>query len=190
MSASNRPFQCLFPILAFIFIAATIVGHEENEEAESTSQAEIEKNLGEERIARQDSLFTAINEKYLVIKPIFKTRCFDCHSQFTEYPWYYKLPVIKGIIDDDIKEGREHLDFSNDFPFPGRGNILDILNEMKEEISEGEMPLFSYRLIHWGKTIEGAQRDSVINWVDESLEKIIEFYKAENIPYQIREEDD
>jgi hypothetical protein len=43
------------------------------------------------------------------------------------------------------------------------------LGDIKEKIEEDEMPLLSYRMMHWGRLIEGARRDSVFEWIDTSL---------------------
>src|SRR3989344_3170613 len=48
------------------------------------------------------------------IKPIFQKKCFDCHSNYTRYPWYYKVGVGKDIIDEDIREGKIRMDMSRD----------------------------------------------------------------------------
>lgn len=174
--------------LAYLSISG-LLAHEGEMHADSaeieTERVVVERNLDQKR----DSLFSLINEMYLPLKPIIAFSCFDCHSQKTEYPWYYELPLINGIIDGHIKDAQEHLDFSNDFPFPGRGNILDILREMKKEIKEGDMPLLSYRLMHWGRLIENKQQDSVFQWIDNSILLIEQFYSDENIPYQLREDD-
>ncbi|MBK8204899.1 MAG: heme-binding domain-containing protein, partial [Bdellovibrionales bacterium] len=70
----------------------------------------------------QEALLGRINELYKFnVKQIFQKKCFDCHSQNTQYPWYYKIPGAKQLIDGDIEEAKEHLDFSNDFPFGGHG---------------------------------------------------------------------
>jgi hypothetical protein len=120
----------------------------------------------------QDSLFAALNAQYQIVKPILGNSCFDCHSRFTVYPWYHKLPLVKSLLDNDIKEARKFLDLSDDFPFKGKGPLDGLLEDIKSEIQDGGMPLWSYRLMHWGKLIEGAKRDSLFRWIDGSLEVI------------------
>jgi len=117
-----------------------------------------------------DSVYSLINASYQNVRPIFERSCFDCHSSFTDFPWYHSLPLIGGMLDDHVKEGREHLDLTDDFPFGGEGAQEKLLGEIREEIEEGKMPLWSYRLMHWGTAIENERRDSVFYWLDESLE--------------------
>jgi len=118
----------------------------------------------------QDSVFLLINNNYQTVRNIFKKSCFDCHSDSTKYPWYHALPFIGDIIDDDINEAKEHLDMSNDFPFGGHASQIEQLKEIREEIEDGDMPILSYRFMHWGLLIEGKRQDSVFLWIDESIE--------------------
>ena len=115
---------------------------------------------------------------------MIQNSCFDCHSDNTEFPWYYKLPIINGMIKDHIKEGREHVDFSNDFPFTGKDNILEIMKDIKEEVEDEGMPLLSYRLMHWGKLIQGTQQDSLFDWIDSSIIMIKGYYQTSGIPFE------
>ncbi len=149
---------------------ASILSHgdeHEDEEGDSTQveEAALDDNSG----AVQDSIYAVINENYQTVRHIFEKSCFDCHSTFTSYPWYYEIPGIKGLIDDDIKEATGHFDLSKDFPFISKHDQADLLGDIKEKIEEDEMPLLSYRMMHWGRLIEDARRDSVFEWIDASL---------------------
>ncbi|UCG61451.1 MAG: heme-binding domain-containing protein [Candidatus Zixiibacteriota bacterium] len=161
----------LSAVLVLTVIAAVSLPGSETPEAGSDHDLTVY-----ELTLKQDSVFALINEGYATIKHIFEHSCFDCHTDATDYPWYHKLPLVKGMIDDHIAEGREHLDMSNDFPFSGEGNVLELLEEIKEEIEDEEMPLRSYRLLHWGTLIDGKQRDSVFQWIDSSVSILTDFY--------------
>ena len=132
----------------------------------------------QEAVARKDSVFALINLRFQSVKPILENSCFDCHSQSTDYPWYHSIPIISGMIDDHVAEGLEHLDMSQDFPFAGKEDGLKLLEEIKKEIEEDEMPLCSYRLLHWGKLIEGDQRDSLFSWIDETTLTLNGFFES------------
>ena len=131
------------------------------------ADAESESGPAESAPVR-DSIQWVINEQFQAVKPIFEYSCYDCHSDATDYPWYHSIPGIGGLLDSHVEEGREHLDMSNGFPFKGYEDQAEALEEIREEIEEGEMPLWSYRLIHWGRQIEGSRRDSVFAWIDAS----------------------
>jgi len=103
------------------------------------------------------------------VRHIFEYSCFDCHSSFTSYPWYYNIPGINGMIDEDVAEALEHFDLTKDFPFISEHSQLDLLVDIKKEISSGDMPLMSYRTMHWGRLIEDEKQDSVFEWIDSSI---------------------
>ena len=126
-----------------------------------------------------DSVYELINTSYQSVRPIFEKSCFDCHSSFTDFPWYHSLPLVGSMLDDHVKEGRKHLDLTGDFPFGGHGDQAEHLKDIKDEIESGDMPLWSYRLMHWGTAIEGERRDSVFAWIDESL-KLLQSHGEES----------
>ena len=122
-----------------------------------------------------------INVTYLAkVKPIFKRSCFDCHSDQTAFPWYYKLPIIGWIIDEDIKEAREHMDFSKDYPFISHESPVEDLKELMEVIEEDEMPLFSYKIMHPSSALSDKEKEDILNWAKESL-KILSGSNHDNL---------
>lgn len=132
--------------------------------------------------------YAEINAGFERLKPIFKDGCFDCHSDQTDFPWYHSLPIIKGWLDEHVAEARDELDMSNGFPFGGHSRRqADNLLKMKREIEEGEMPLLSYRIMHWGAAPNDEEKDSIYAWIDRSLVLLAShgqypFNKPENVP--------
>lgn len=125
------------------------------------------------RQGNEEKAFIKINLQYKKeIRPIFERSCFDCHSDQTRYPWYHELPVIGKIIDEDINEAREHLDFSNDFPFIGHGSPESDLKEIKKSVMSGEMPPFEYKLLHWRASLSQDEKEAIAKWVADSLERL------------------
>lgn len=169
-----RKFDTLWPgLLMLPALLVAVMAY-----ADDSNQADVEAEVTvHEFVMKQDSVFSLINTRYQVVKPILKHSCFDCHSDSTDYPWYYKLPIVKGFIDDDIAEGLKVLDLTHDFPFAGQGSQMEMLGEIKEEIEEGGMPILSYRMLHWGTLIEGEKRDSVFQWIDSATSVLKNFYE-------------
>ncbi|MDF1543724.1 MAG: heme-binding domain-containing protein [bacterium] len=144
----------------------------------SVSSQTSEEQTAVDTMQAKDSILAVINTDYQSIKPILQKSCFDCHSDQTDYPWYHSLPVIGSMIDDHIKEGREHLDLSNDFPFGTKESLKGILHEIKGELESGDMPLAGYQLFHWNSAIEGEAQDSVFAWIDSTLARM-EMFRLE-----------
>ncbi|HEX2897425.1 MAG TPA: heme-binding domain-containing protein [candidate division Zixibacteria bacterium] len=152
-------------IIGMLFSTVLVLSHE----GEETGDSLPTEDKSVTSTAVTDSIYAVINENYQSVRHIFEKSCFDCHSSFTSYPWYYEIPGIKGMIDDDVDEALGHFDLTKDFPFVSEHSQLDLLKDIKEEISNGDMPLLSYRMMHWGTLIEDEKQDSVFEWIDSSI---------------------
>lgn len=114
-----------------------------------------------------------INKAYLKdVKPIFKKSCFDCHSNTTHYPWYYKIPGIKQLIDRDIIEAKTHFDFSQDYPFISHDSQINDLLALSKSIKEENMPPFEYVLMHNETKISAEEKNIIEAWIKQSLKKL------------------
>jgi Haem-binding domain len=67
--------------------------------------------------------------------------CFDCHSNETVWPWYSNVAPLSWLVQRDVVEGREELNFS-EWDRPQEGD------ESAETVREGTMPPSSYLLTH------------------------------------------
>lgn len=132
--------------------------HRVREAAEDSARAEAVREIAERY--RRD------------VEPLFKASCFDCHTDKTRYPWYYRLPFVRGKIDRDVEEAREHLDMGGGFPFEGHGSPEEDLKAIREVLEEGEMPPWEYRLLHWGSGLTGKEKRKIYEWVEWSLGRL------------------
>jgi hypothetical protein len=137
--------------------------------------------------ATRDSTNALIRSGYERLQPVFRRACFDCHSNQTQFPWYHSLPIIGSWMSGHLSEARKHLDFSNGFPFGGHASQADNLYSLKEEVLSGAMPLWQYRLMHWGAAPNDVEKDSIAAWVDRGLIMLAThgeypFNNSENVP--------
>jgi hypothetical protein len=140
--------------------------------SEFSHSSKLEENAPSQKINNdqiQDAVETIAHNYLINVKPIFKQACFDCHTSLTNYPWYYNLPMIKTKIDKDIAEAREHLDFSNDYPFMSKGRLTEDLEKIAENLEEKSMPPLPYAVLHRTKSINNDQKAKIFSWVDDSL---------------------
>ena len=96
------------------------------------------------------------------IQQILKTKCYDCHSNQTIYPWYAEVAPVSYWIDHHVEEGKEHFNVSawEGYSVKKKDHKLE---EFIEEVEEGEMPLSSYTWLH--SNLEEAEKEQLINWV-------------------------
>ena len=89
--------------------------------------------------------------------------CYDCHSNRTKWPWYSYIAPVSWLVQHDVHEGREHLNFSE---WDRRQKHAD---DAAHEVEEGEMPLAIYRLLHPEARLEGAARAHLIEGLRKTL---------------------
>ncbi len=99
------------------------------------------------------------------IEPILRQKCFDCHSTKTRYPWYYKLPGARQLIDYDTREAKEHLDMTDGFPFKGHHSTEEQLKSLRKVVEKNQMPLWRYRFLHPGSGLTNPERGLILDWI-------------------------
>jgi hypothetical protein len=107
------------------------------------------------------------------IKALLRTSCYDCHSNFTNYPWYSSIQPVGWWMKNHIEEGKSHINFqefamvaAND-----RFNTVALrqshkLEEVAEYVENKKMPMKSYLWTHSEAKLSDAQRRLIIHWVD------------------------
>ena len=68
--------------------------------------------------------------------------CFDCHSNETFWPWYSNIAPVSWLIQRDVDEGRQRLNFSD------WGVLRQRERELAQIVLEGEMPPVYYGWLH------------------------------------------
>lgn len=81
--------------------------------------------------------------------------CFDCHSNETEWPWYSNVAPVSWLVQHDVDEGREKLNFS---AWNSGGEEGE---EMAESIWEGEMPPAVFLITHPEARLTDAELDQL-----------------------------
>ena len=99
------------------------------------------------------------------VKQLLQTACYDCHSNSTHYPWYAEVQPVGWLLADHIKEGKQHVNFSAFASYtPKRATRK--LEQCSDEVTEGGMPLASYKIAHPEARLSSAQRKLLADWFD------------------------
>lgn len=119
-----------------------------------------EKNIAEGEYV---AAFEAETKPSKTVQQILETTCYDCHSANTVYPWYNTIAPVSYWLDDHIKDGKKHLNFSDwqNYSAKKKDHKLD---ELIEEVEEGEMPLNEYTWTHKEAKLTEEQKKSLIDW--------------------------
>jgi hypothetical protein len=97
------------------------------------------------------------------VEPILHRACFDCHSHETRWPWYAWVAPVSWLVADDVHQARRHLNFStwDAYTQKKRSKKLD---ELLEQVHEGDMPLWYYRLVHRSAVLSSDDVDAIEAW--------------------------
>ena len=79
--------------------------------------------------------------------------CFDCHSHLTTWPAYARVAPASWLVAYDVREGRDHLNFS-EWQDP-----QEDAEEAPEVVREEEMPPRPYLLMHPKATLTAEERE-------------------------------
>jgi len=120
------------------------------------------RNLAEPFITKNDISKTyAISER---VHQILVKKCYDCHSNNTEYPWYTNIQPVGLWMQHHVNEGKEELNFS-EFGTYAERKANHKFEEISDAVNEGWMPLDSYVWIHKDAEITQEDRDLINAWI-------------------------
>ncbi|HPF14247.1 MAG: heme-binding domain-containing protein [Planctomycetes bacterium] len=98
---------------------------------------------------------------------VLKRACYDCHSNETKWPWYGYVAPISLLMQYDIAEGREHLNFSQWDKLSPTKRAKKI-GEVWDEVGDGEMPLWYYLPTHPEAKLSDADKNLLKTWSQNS----------------------
>jgi len=95
------------------------------------------------------------------VKKIIRRSCYDCHSNEVQWPWYSRVAPISWLVAYDVEEGREDLNFSD---WDTYANDRGMIEEIIEEIEEGDMPLRKYLITHPNASVSKDELNLLRQW--------------------------
>lgn len=102
---------------------------------------------------------------------ILNDACYDCHSNYSTYPWYYNIQPIGWWMDSHIDEAKRHVNFS-EFAAYSPKDAAHAFHEINEVMSEQNMPIRSYKLMHPKAHLTKEQYKKVADWAKKMEEKL------------------
>lgn len=125
-------------------------------------------NNGNERT--NEDITKAVNVPENVMG-LLQTACYDCHSDHTNYPWYSKITPVNWWLDNHIKNGKRHLNFSH-FAASTAKKMDHKLDDIIETVKGHSMPISSYLWIHKDANLSDEQRAVITEWASAAREQI------------------
>ena len=134
-------------------------------------------NQGEEIASNQ---ITAVQQVPDDVQQMLKVSCYDCHSNTTHYPWYSKIQPVAWFLNDHIVEGKKELNFSVFASYPTYRRYKKF-KEIGKEVKDGDMPMFSYTLLHRDASLNADQKLLIENWAASAMKEIETKYPADSL---------
>ena len=133
-----------------------------------------------------------VSTKYKVpedVNQLLQVSCNDCHSNASVYPWYSNIQPVAWWLDEHIKDGKKHLNFSEftKLPIAVQNHKFE---EVIEEVKEHEMPLASYTYLglHKEANLSDEQRQVLTNWAQNQMDMLKATYPADSLVMPRRRE--
>jgi hypothetical protein len=99
------------------------------------------------------------------VHAILTRACADCHSNETRWPWYSYVAPTSWFVVGHVDHGRRFINLST-WVRPGKEPVdsIDRLKAMCREVGKGDMPLTSYKLIHWNSWLSADDVHRICEW--------------------------
>lgn len=107
------------------------------------------------------------------VAALLKNSCYSCHSNETHYPWYSYVAPSSWLVAKDVREGRDELNFSTWTSYSMMDKLAK-LDDIVEEVKEGEMPMGIYTLIHPSAKLDDAQIQLIVTWAETTMDIVAE----------------
>lgn len=98
------------------------------------------------------------------VDSILQRSCNDCHSYSTVWPWYSHVAPVSWLVAADVHRGRQALNLSEWSGYTPHQQA-EMLRDMCEEASQGEMPGALYTTMHRQAQLNNADRQQFCDWV-------------------------
>lgn len=103
-------------------------------------------------------------------RALVQRACFDCHSSETTWPWYSNVAPVSWLIQHDVDEGRQVMNFSDWVATTTSGRIRNrSANEVTQVILRNSMPPFYYTIMHPAAGLSTVEKDQLIQGLNNTL---------------------
>ena len=101
------------------------------------------------------------------VKAVFERSCKNCHSNETSWPWYAYVAPASWVVARDVHQARKKMNFSDWGSYPAQRKE-DRLEEICEQLTNGDMPDRKYAIFHRNARITPEERAAVCQWTEDA----------------------
>ena len=114
------------------------------------------------------------------VKIILAKACNDCHSNNTKYPWYTNLQPVHWLLNNHINDGKKELNLDE---YTSRSLRFQYkkMEEIIEQVKEGEMPLNNYTWMHPNAKLTPEERAKITGWANSIMDTLKARYPIDSL---------
>lgn len=127
-----------------------------------------EKNISEST----ENLLINTENMPPAVKEAFKNACLDCHSNNTKYLWYHGIAPVSWMVNKHVTDGKKELNLS-EWKTLDDYDKIKAMEDMKQEIERGTMPLKPYILMHPEANLDEETQKAMIAWIDKKSDELM-----------------
>jgi uncharacterized membrane protein len=101
------------------------------------------------------------------VKAVFERSCKNCHSNETRWPWYSYVAPVSWVVAHDVHHARKTMNLSEWGSYSAQRKE-DKLEEICEQLTNGDMPDRKYAIFHRNARITAEERTIVCQWTEDS----------------------
>lgn len=116
-------------------------------------------------VEQSQTLF-AVEKMPAPVMAALQRACENCHSNETVWPWYSYVAPVSWIIASDVQNARAKMNFSEWGSYTAKRKE-ERLEEICEQIANGDMPDPKYALLHRDARITPEERNAVCQWTED-----------------------
>lgn len=98
--------------------------------------------------------------------------CYNCHSNYTTYPWYFNVQPVGWWMAHHIKDAKRHVNFSEFAAYTPK-EAAKKFHEIYKVMDEKTMPLKSYLWQHKEAHLTDEQYKNVANWAQKMHQQVL-----------------
>ena len=114
------------------------------------------------------------------VKTILDKACKDCHSNNTRYPWYSNIQPVDWWMNGHIQKGKKEMNL-DEYTKRNLRYQYHKMEDVLEQLKEGDMPLNSYTWIHKDAILSPAEKNSLINWANSVMDTLKAKYPLDSL---------
>lgn len=106
-----------------------------------------------------------------VAKVFYDNGCQYCHAASVELPFYTQLPGLNAKAQDDMMKGKRVF-LLKDVLDPQQISEVS-LAKLERTLQNNEMPIASFRHIHWGSKPDAQEKALVLDWIHQQRQQFL-----------------